>query len=80
MNPELERLRMEARERYHTDAPFHARVKLAIQVEEELDLGRGYVADRSVRFDRLERLVTVLHALDKDAESRASIRYVGPPL
>lgn len=79
MSPELERLKGEAMLRYHTDARFRARVRLAIHVEEELEDHR-WTNDRAVRHERLERLVTVLHALDQDDAYRASIRYVGPPL
>lgn len=76
MIPEIEELRGQAMHRYHTDPRFHARVTLAVRMEEELDRGR-HPADRSYRHERLERLVTVLHGLDQDEEYWASIRVVG---
>lgn len=79
MTPELERLLEEGRARYHTDPAFHARVKLAVRVEEEME-GHRWANDRAVRHERLERLVLVLNALDQAEAARRSIRYVGPPL
>lgn len=79
MTPELERLLEEGRARYHTDPAFHARVKLAVRVEEDME-GHRWANDRAVRHERLERLVTVLHALDHEDATAKSIRYVGPPL
>lgn len=78
MNPELEALRAEAKNRANMDARFRARLTLAVRVEEELAGGRP--ASRWERHDRQERLAIVLHALDRDENYQRSIRYVGPPL
>lgn len=76
MSPELERILEEAKHRYHTDAAFHARVRLAVRVEDGVTWRP--LDDRTERRDQLERLASVLHALDQEAAYQASIRYIGP--